>query len=278
MRNIYYLLAGTRFESSSYATEQFLDFYKKFSNSIKVELRKLKATKIEIHRGHFDAYGFFTVGEQIFYFSLSDVRSNNTNLLIRTANSYSDYSGGSNNYVEIHTGMAKKIANIYRLELANPTKTKKVIDVVKLTETLKTEGHIKVKLTSNKAAYNLAWNLSKNVGQSFGSIGGWRNGRTLTRICQENELVNFNYECGSKTFTMNLKGFEKQALLNSLQKYDEGCNVMNPYSKESCYLDAEQLALYDFVKGAEMMQSKNFSLALQIFREKYPQEYMVLLD
>lgn len=277
MRKIYQLLSSTRFESYSYATEQFLEFYDKFSKAFTTELRKLKATKIEIHRGHFDAYGFFTVGERIFYFSLSDVRSNETNLLIRTAMSYTDYRGGGNNYVLIDAGMYKEIAKIFRLPIPK-RKIAKELNHNELTNSLKIKGMIKIRVQSQHDALSLAWKLSELAGQNFKSISCNRIGRKRISFCQENELVNFNYNCESKSFVMNLKGNEKQALLSSLQKYKEGSNVVNPFSNESCYLNAEQLALYDFVKGAEMMQSKNFSLGLQIFREKYPEEYMVLLD
>lgn len=279
MRNIYYLLAGTYFESSSYHTQQFTDFYTKFCSSIKRELKKIKATDIQLSKGHFYISGFFKVGEQCFYISLSDVRGNDTNLLIRTAKHYKDYTGGGNYYVSIDTGMAKKIAQIFRLEFTKPTKpVNKSLDVDKLTNLLNKNGSIEVSVPTQKKAYHLAWDLSKNVGESFKTIGGMRYGRRTHTISEENELVSFVYTCESKRFVMTLSGHEERVLLNSLEKYTSGSKVRNPYSGEECELNAEQLALYDFIKGAEMTRHPNFRVGLGIFRVKYPKEYMVLLD
>jgi hypothetical protein len=70
-----------------------------------------------MNRGHFYLSGFFTKGEKIFYFSLSDVRGSDfvlgsggdLDLLYRTAKHYKDWSGGTNCYVIIEAGMAQKM-------------------------------------------------------------------------------------------------------------------------------------------------------------------------
>jgi len=55
--------------------------------------------------------------------------------------------------------------------------------------------------------------------------------------------------------------------------------VTNPFSGESYKLEADALAVYDIIKGAEY--SKNYDLVrkgLDWFREYEPEAYMVLLD
>ena len=59
---------------------------------------------------------------------------------------------------------------------------------------------------------------------------------------------------------------------------DDGpVNVTNPYSGESCMLIPEAIAVYDFIKGAEMTGT-SFHKELDYFMRKWPSEYMTLLD
>lgn len=98
------------FESSSTTTSQWTQFYNLFKKELNKELNKLGVTNIKYSKNHFCLSGFFTSKTgQIYYFSLSDVRSSNTNLLYRTATSYSDYSGGHNQYVRIENDMNEKL-------------------------------------------------------------------------------------------------------------------------------------------------------------------------
>ena len=69
--------------------------------------------------------------------------------------------------------------------------------------------------------------------------------------------------------------------------YNEGDTVSNPYTGESIDLTAEQLSMYDFIKGAEFVMSGMSSNArlisdmrkgLDWFRRANPEAYMVLLD
>ena len=72
------------------------------------------------------------------------------------------------------------------------------------------------------------------------------------------------------------------------QLYDKGDEVKNPYSGDSCQLTAEELSMYDFIKGAEMcigmgmyVSSKiqeDFDKGLRWFIKNNPKAYMVLLD
>jgi hypothetical protein len=118
-KSIKLLLQG--FESSSGLTQEFSNFYKTFKSEFTKELSTVGATEIKFSRGHFYVSGFYTVNGQAWYFSLSDVRGmdyslrNNpsgcsSKLLYRTAKNYSDYTGGSNVYVKIESGMAQKMS------------------------------------------------------------------------------------------------------------------------------------------------------------------------
>jgi hypothetical protein len=66
----------------------------------------------------------------------------------------------------------------------------------------------------------------------------------------------------------------------------EPVEIQNPYSGQSCVLQPTAIAVYDAIKGAEMLaeSSGEDSLydtvrkGLDWFRKHYPKEYMVLLD
>ena len=68
--------------------------------------------------------------------------------------------------------------------------------------------------------------------------------------------------------------------------YTEGAEVTNRFGGDSCYLNAEELSMYDFVMGCAMIPStnlndsvvKNWQDGLTWFRVNNPKAYMVLLD
>ena len=70
--------------------------------------------------------------------------------------------------------------------------------------------------------------------------------------------------------------------------YEKGETVTNPYSGEECKLTAEEISMYDFIKGAEMCISAgmnvngkihdDFNKGLRWFMRANPKAYMVLLD
>lgn len=97
------------FESSCYETEEFRAFFNTFKREFTKELKSIGATNIKFNKGHFYVSGFYTIGTQAWYFSISDVRGmsrlKEINLLYRKCNDYTDYTGESNRYVEINTGM-----------------------------------------------------------------------------------------------------------------------------------------------------------------------------
>jgi hypothetical protein len=56
-------------------------------------------------------------------------------------------------------------------------------------------------------------------------------------------------------------------------------SVKNPYSGDSCELDARGVALHDFIKGSEALGLyQKMQLGLTLFRKLYPSEYFTLLD
>ena len=71
------------------------------------------------------------------------------------------------------------------------------------------------------------------------------------------------------------------------QIYDKGETVSNPYTGESIDLTAEELSMYDFIKGAELVMASysvnpkivnEMRKGLDWFRRANPEAYMVLLD
>ena len=46
--------------------------------------------------------------------------------------------------------------------------------------------------------------------------------------------------------------------------YDKGDTVKNTYSGEECKLTAEELSMYDFIKGAEMCLSSGMYVSSKI--------------
>jgi len=69
--------------------------------------------------------------------------------------------------------------------------------------------------------------------------------------------------------------------------YNIGDEVTNPFSQESIKLSAEELSMYDFIMGAQMLFDmgmndesilKDFHKGLDWFRKHNSKAYMVLLD
>ena len=55
--------------------------------------------------------------------------------------------------------------------------------------------------------------------------------------------------------------------------------VANPFSGEKVRLEPIAVAVYDCIKGAEMIEDYNIvEKGLEWFQKHYPKEYMVLLD
>lgn len=121
MKKTLQLLRGG-FESSSHETPEFNEFFKVFVSEFKRELKKYyKVKDFHLSKGHFYISGFFRLeDDRIFYvstwdvryFQFSDISNTGVNfLLIRTAKSFTDFHGGSNNYIK----MAKDMFKNYQL-------------------------------------------------------------------------------------------------------------------------------------------------------------------
>ena len=110
------------FGSGGHNSPEFNKFFNSFKKVFKKELETIGATDFEAGKGHFYLSGFFRLGEQLFYFSISDVRhglgfdrSGQPKMLVRTAQHNKDWTGDSNNYVEIKEGIAEEIQRTFRL-------------------------------------------------------------------------------------------------------------------------------------------------------------------
>ena len=88
--------------SGSDLSSEFKSFYKKEINKIKKILIEKGCTNIETSCQFNYFFGFFTSKSgQIYYFSCSDVRHfGYKQILYRTATSYKDFTGGTNEYVK----------------------------------------------------------------------------------------------------------------------------------------------------------------------------------
>jgi DNA-binding PucR family transcriptional regulator len=95
------------FESSSGLTSQFKHFYEVFRNDFKCFLKGKGVEVWKFNRMHFEVSGFFQAPSgQIYYFCTGDVRlwyGRTQGMLLRTAKSFQDYTGGPNGYVRTDT-------------------------------------------------------------------------------------------------------------------------------------------------------------------------------
>ena len=97
----------------SVTSPDFKEFARTFSKMVREQLKQVSGTDYKQSTGHYYISGFFTVGEQPYYISISDVRYFNiNNILIRTAKDYRDFTGGSNHYINIEDGMFKDVKYI----------------------------------------------------------------------------------------------------------------------------------------------------------------------
>ncbi len=111
------------FESSSDLTKEFAQFFNTFRKEFGKELEGIGATNISFNMGHFYISGFFDIGKQAYYFSLSDVRDFREGngmwgcLLYRTATGHRDYRGGSNCYTPVKIGMGAELGASLKIPL-----------------------------------------------------------------------------------------------------------------------------------------------------------------
>jgi len=112
MQNVCTLLSNwSTTGTNSKQDPAFRNFQRVFKSALLAELKKVNAVNVVFSYGHYYISGFFTVNNQPYYFSLSDVRATfpvmglRYPLMYRTADNYKDYRGGSNRWVEMETDM-----------------------------------------------------------------------------------------------------------------------------------------------------------------------------
>ena len=104
------------FTSGPYTGQDFNIFAREFKKYVKKNLPS-GAELVNFSKDHYDLSGFIKKEKRFVYFSISDVRffPNKwfTDILIRTAKSGKDYTGGSNNYtsLEFFTPSVEKLLN-----------------------------------------------------------------------------------------------------------------------------------------------------------------------
>ena len=96
-------LTQQHFEISCSKTPEYLSWHRMFKREFS---KFLKEHGIETRKfsspNHFDLTGFFQRKDgQIFYFSISDIRWSKDTMLVRTANSFQDFTGGMNQFVPL---------------------------------------------------------------------------------------------------------------------------------------------------------------------------------
>ena len=222
MKKVATLLAygESHFGSGSYNTEEFHTFFDLFKRSFNKELKSIGATKVEYSKGHFCLSGFFTVDTQAYYFSVSDVRGRfdkNPQLLVRTATSYTDYTGGSNNYFRVEPGMTKIMANNwgFTYDKAKSSSVKTVEDIAMAIFNSDKRYH-EMRIPSTKKADSVAFKLinlfvdkispqNQLITNNF-RTRLFRGGRTNISSSNDNEVFEFYYDAKSKRMSITFKG------------------------------------------------------------------------
>lgn len=93
------------YESSSEKTPEYLEWYRLFKKEFVLFLGRLGATNIQINKpNHFGMGGNFTLGDQMWYFRIEDIRWSKDQMLIRTVKTYRDFVGGANQYASLRLG------------------------------------------------------------------------------------------------------------------------------------------------------------------------------
>lgn len=202
------------FGSGSYNTEEFNEFFNLFKRSFNKELKKIGAYGVVYSKGHFYLSGFFTVNEQAYYFSLSDVRGNNDihpKLLVRTAKHYKDYTGGSNMWVNINSGMYRDLAikcglNLSELNVEKKETRKEYIENM-VNEFMFNFSNSKIcakRIPSMSKANSIAWKLADKFNLPSQSITITKCGKTIVRSKMENDVFKFKYEASNKEMFVEL--------------------------------------------------------------------------
>ena len=145
---------------------------------------------------------------------------------------------------------------------------------------------------SGTKAINIMWKLNDLFeGQRSYSFrfSTFKKGRYLSRVVAETAHFYGEWEASSNTLHINfndvkqkhteMKTKTEKALMAELHVGTKPETVKNPFSGASVELEPQAVALYDFIKGCEMMgKYSKMNKALHIFMKYWPEEYMVLLN
>ncbi len=80
-----------------------------------------------------------------------------------------------------------------------------------------------------------------------------------------------------------MKELPKWFIKQGGEQYTEGGTATNPFSGASAALNANELSIYDFITGCQMISMNrstqtDFRKAIDWFRVANPEAYMILLD
>ena len=108
LEKIYREFAGKEFENSCFTTPDFASFSRKFKNALKKDAEEANLELVAYSRGHFEVSAFLenaSTGKFV-YIRVSEVRDRDcaaamSRVLIRTAKSAKDFTGGQNYFVPL---------------------------------------------------------------------------------------------------------------------------------------------------------------------------------
>lgn len=108
------------FESSSSLTPQFTAFARDFKSHIISECKSITAKLEFFNRGHFEVWGFIEKNGAFVYFSTLDVRDSRwmSEILIKTAVSVGDYTGGQNHFTNLND-FSRHVSELLDSQLKN---------------------------------------------------------------------------------------------------------------------------------------------------------------
>ena len=202
----------SHFGSGSVNSHEFNIFFSLFKKSFTIELNMINAENIVFSKGHFYLSGFFTVQNQIFYFSLSDVRSSQQNpqLLVRTAKNYQDFSGGANNYVSLKKDIGWQMLFIFGLDLSYCEENSKKVSIQekcyavsrKMFAELQSDNYSKRTVTTGNQAFWTMVGIMKLMGFNA-PVNERKINRKLTSLTYTGNEVKMFYNYEKKELTVN---------------------------------------------------------------------------
>ena len=72
---------------------------------------------------------------------------------------------------------------------------------------------------------------------------------------------------------------KKVGPFGGLEVLEEGELIENPFSGQKVFLQPDAVAMYDLIKGLEIVEDyKKLRIGLDYFRKTWPDEFYILLD